>query len=778
VILLGAMLAGIAWVENMSAQDRSAPAGAASTKPKATQPAAAPAAARPAAAPVTTKPAAVPDVEAPKAPAPAATAAPAASKPAPVPAAAPAATQQAPRPAAPVEAARPEWQAEAPTPGQPDKFVTGSLDPASGYLFQVEMVRRGSAISTIKLATAFVTVADKKLFDEVKHDEARYQAARLANPAKYHGHYSLLNPLPPFLPYATRSITVAVGEEAVTRIPLDLIEWRHVATQVLPKPADGVEVTFEATLYRDANHLRPDLKADYQQALKVTKTYHVLKQDYSLTMSINVHNLLKLPMRMYVDQLGPTGIPVEDVYRTDDRFCAYGKLEGDAKSGQVQVPQRMGTDLLGQDNGVYKIPTDVPVALGRTDDAAPVLWVGEGNRFFASMLYLRPTLADQLAAVGWQADFDFFPAMESPYSRAFVTGVRVGGARTSPEKFEHTPNLSLAAGKARQMDFDIFAGPKKREMFNTPDAPYFHKLYKELNYLGTINLQSCFFSWNALTLGMMWLLQAITHTVAFGNYGVAIMILVVLVRAALHWLTKKSQLNMMKMQELAPEMEKLKKQYANNKEQLQKEMMTFYKKQGATPILGCLPMFLQMPIWISLWGSLNAAVELRHAAFLPVWITDLAGPDTIISWGGNFLIPFLGSMTGPIRGFNLLPLLLTVAMFLQTKYGPQMGQPSAASTPDQERQKKMMMYMMPGMMLLFFYNQASGLTLYIMTSTFAGLAEQHIIRKSLALHKAVGHGYAYDYYLRARAWAAGRGLLPAIGEGKSKSSRSGRRKGR
>jgi len=293
----------------------------------------------------------------------------------------------------------------------------------------------------------------------------------------------------------------------------------------------------------------------------------------------------------------------------------------------------------------------------------------------------------------------------------------------------------LAAGGTKRMVFDIFAGPKKVDMFSTVGAPHFKPLYKELNYLGAIDLKGCYCSSDLLTLGMIWLLKKIS-VITFGNYGVAIMILVVLVRVVLHPLTKKSQVNMMKMQKLGPEMEKLKKKYADDKETLQKEMMKFYKHQGATPVLGCLPMFLQMPIWVSLWGSLGAAVELRHAAFLPIWITDLAAPDVLVSWGGNFLLPLLGSMVGPIRSFNLLPLLLTVAMYFQTKYTPQMTQPTAAATPEQERQKKMMQYMMPVMMLLFFYNAASGLTLYIMTSTFAGLAEQWVIRRHIEARQA------------------------------------------
>jgi membrane protein insertase Oxa1/YidC/SpoIIIJ len=100
------------------------------------------------------------------------------------------------------------------------------------------------------------------------------------------------------------------------------------------------------------------------------------------------------------------------------------------------------------------------------------------------------------------------------------------------------------------------------------------------------------------------------------------------------------------------------------------------------------------------------------------------------------MLPLIGSMTGPISSFNLLPLLLTVAMFLQAKLNPQMGAAGTAPTKEQETQQKMMKVMMPAMMLLIFYNAASGLTLYIMTSTFAGVIEQIVIRKHIEQRKA------------------------------------------
>ena len=636
---------------------------------------------------------------------------------------------------------RPEWPRDDAGLGTTNKFVLGSVDPNSGYRFQLELVRQGAAVNTVKLAHHFATVADKRLYESLDKDHQAYVAACAAAPGKYKGHYSLLNPVGPYRAYATRSISVRVadGSSPATTIRLDDFAWRHVGTEPTTQPAEGQEIRFAAMFYRDANHGRAGAEADYRPALRLVKTYRVFKNDYSLEMRLRLENLSGGALHVYVDQYGPTGVPPEDSSgRGDDRFLPYGRQDPAEK--KVTVPQYDQGKIMAKDDGVYELASDVREPLAKVDDTSPVVWVGHCNKFFGSMMYVRPDpdQADRLAPTARQkVDYHFLPTRETRTSRTFVAGVRVGGSRQKGAAYEHTPGLLLpATGEPQEMVFAVFAGPKKRDMFANPDAPRSKPLYQKLNYLGTISLKSCFCGWDTLTLGMMWLLQKISRYITFGNYGVAIMILVFLVRVVLHPLTKKGQVHMVKMQKIQPEMAKLRKKYADDKETLQKEMMKFYKQQGATPLLGCLPMLLQMPIWISLWGSLNAAVELRHAAFLPVWIIDLAGPDALVSWGGDFKLPLLGGMMGPITSLNLLPILMTAAMFFQMKFNPQMSQRSAAPSPEQETQKKMMQLMMPAMMLLFLYNAASGLTLYIMTSVSAGVLEQWVIRKHIQAKEA------------------------------------------
>ena len=652
---------------------------------------------------------------------------------APAPQAAPPQTGAAPLGSArPAAADRDEWLQDQTGLGERDIFTAGHLDPARGFLFQVQFDRRGAAIHTVKLSQVFTTDADKLAWQASKGNHAAYLAEVAASNGRLKGHYCLLNPVGRFQAYSTRRIVVGPKGSPLppATILLDQLPWKHEAAEQAAQVAGSVEVRFSATLYRDVNHDKPAEKADYRPALKITKIYTIAKQDYSLKMRLRVENLSAEPLVAYIDQLGPAGVPLEELYRgSDDRFLVYGKQKADG--GQIEIVYKMHAEL--QEG---KVPVNSPIPLGRSDDAAPVLWVGESNKFFASMVYLEPQTPGKLAAPGWQADFYFLSEPESPTSNIHIPAIRIGGRRPKEDVFAHAPDMALPAGGAgREMTFDIFAGPKKRDMLTDASAPYYKPLYQQLHYIGTINFQSCFCAFDSLTLGMMWLLQAISK-IAFGNYGVAIMILVVLVRVVLHPLTKKSQVSMMNMQKLAPEMEKIKKKYADDKEALQREQMKLYKNQGLGPMLGCLPMFLQMPIWISLWGSLSVAVELRHAAFLPIWITDLAAPDVILSWANPIHLPLIGGLTGPIYSLNLLPLLLTVAMFLQAKLNPQMTGAAATPTKEQETQQKMMRYMMPAMMLLFFYNAASGLTLYIMTSTFAGVIEQMVIRRHIEAKQA------------------------------------------
>jgi len=182
---------------------------------------------------------------------------------------------------------------------------------------------------------------------------------------------------------------------------------------------------------------------------------------------------------------------------------------------------------------------------------------------------------------------------------------------------------------------------------------------------------------------------------------------------------------MSKMGTLAPKAEEIKKKYANNKTEMNKHMMALYREQGASPIMGFLPMMVQMPIWIALWSAVYASIDLRGAAFLPFWITDLSMPDALVRFS-TLTMPLIG---WKIESLNLLPLMMGVAFYLQQQLMP--SQANASTNPQMAQQQKMMKIMMPLLFPLMLYKAPSGVNLYIMASTFAGVIEQFVIRKHI-----------------------------------------------
>ncbi|MHC4982756.1 MAG: YidC/Oxa1 family insertase periplasmic-domain containing protein [Planctomycetota bacterium] len=617
----------------------------------------------------------------------------------------PAAETTATRPAA-----RPEW-AEPPVEPEVKPIIIGSLDEKDGYLLQVELTKRGAAIKNAKFRKYFATVADKQLYEK---DPSKYEEARRNDPKKYKGHYKLLEAVGPgekmHRAFETHRLRVSNLPGKTSSLHLDLAHAEcHWELKELKSGEATQEAKFEWRLERDVNHGKPESKENYVPVLRVTKTYTVAKNDYSINVRIVVENLTKdSQLKVELDQFGPTGLGQED-RRSDYRRTAVGRLNRER--------QRAETDLKPSYERLKKDGKEVDrLGVGGSEDPQPTLWVGWTNKFFASLLYVqRPKDEKEKLRAAYY------------FARAGYPGQYVAGV-------EFTEREIAPKGGKVELELDVFVGPKKRSIFSGEQKLPSRPIYAELGYRNTIELRACFCAPARLTWGMLWLLEKLS-TVSFGNYGLAIIFLVVLVRMALHPLTKKGQVSMMKMQKLAPQIQKIKEKYKDDKEALNREMMAVYRQAGARPLFGCLPMLLQMPIWIALFTGLNAAVELRHAGLLPVWITDLAAPDAIFSWEKGFSIPLLSMMMGPIFSFNLLPILLTVAMTLQMKMNPQTAQ--AAPDSPQAKQSKAMMFMWPVMMLLFFYSAPSGLNLYIMSSTFAGVAEQKIIRRHMKAREAV-----------------------------------------
>ncbi len=196
------------------------------------------------------------------------------------------------------------------------------------------------------------------------------------------------------------------------------------------------------------------------------------------------------------------------------------------------------------------------------------------------------------------------------------------------------------------------------------------------------------------------------------NYGVAIILLTILVKLLFWPLTHKSYKSMKEMQKLQPLMMKIREKYKDNKEQMNKELMALYKTYKVNPMSGCLPMIIQIPVFFALYRILAQAIELRHAPFI-LWINDLSAPDRLFNF--PFSIPFMA----PPYGIPVLTLLMGASMFIQQKMTPTTGDPTQAK----------MMMLLPIVFTFLFINFPSGLVLYWLVNNILSIAQQYVIYK-------------------------------------------------
>ena len=196
------------------------------------------------------------------------------------------------------------------------------------------------------------------------------------------------------------------------------------------------------------------------------------------------------------------------------------------------------------------------------------------------------------------------------------------------------------------------------------------------------------------------------------NYGVAIILLTILVRLVFWPLTRKSTEGMKKMQEIQPLMKEIQAKYKDNPQRMQQETWALYRDHKVNPLSSCLPMLIQIPVFIALFNVLRSAVELRYAPFL--WICDLSEPEGLFA-------AYL-----PFGGLNILPILMALSTGLQSYFTPSAGDQS---------QQKMMTVFMPVMMLVMFYSFPSALSLYWFLSNLFSIVQMWLIRRQTAAAK-------------------------------------------
>lgn len=302
------------------------------------------------------------------------------------------------------------------------------------------------------------------------------------------------------------------------------------------------------------------------------------------------------------------------------------------------------------------------------------------GRFKDSPEYAR------VGAVEWvTSQSRYFMAAVAPEGVAFQETRALGDRETGHVGFRSAVPME---GERVDIAFDVFAGPQD---------------YKLISAMGVGLERAIDMGWSFTRPLSVLMLKALVWAHRYvPNYGVVIIIFSILTKLLFYRLTHKSFTEMKRMQDLQPKLNALKEKHGDDKEGLAKAQMELYKREGVNPLGSCLPMILQMPVFIALFQVLRTTIELRGAPFA-LWITDLSQPDTIAAIAGF-----------PI---HILPLLMGLGMLLQQRF--------TTTDPSQAGIGKMM----PILFTVLFYNFASGLVIYWLVNTVLSIGQQYYIHR-------------------------------------------------
>jgi YidC/Oxa1 family membrane protein insertase len=452
-----------------------------------------------------------------------------------------------------------------------------------------------------------------------------------------------------------------VGEEyGWARV--DLVTFNHQQALSLATPFD--ELGFGDLSRRAYTVAQPDTNtlvfSREQGGVRIHKTYLFEDEGYLFRFRLELENDSDRHVRATFRTLWPAMMREESGFK-DYSLVALtdGSLE--------QAPVGSGPSMLGIFGG------------GRLEEAkefpSDVDWAGAQSRYF---------LAALISDVPREAGVRFTP-------------LRPGVEAMTEIAFRA---VNVPPGQRAEREFQVYLGPKVQSSLEAVGA-----------HLDEAILKGWFPS---LTRFFIWLLVA-TYSIV-PNYGVAIIIVTIMVRLLMAPVMARQMKSMRKMGALQPKMKEVQEKYGDDRQKQSEAMMAVYREAGMSPfsaMAGCFPMLLQLPVFIGLYYALQGAIQLRQEPFV-LWITDLSAPESL------FTIPGLEL---PVR---LLPLMMGGSMVLQQKMTPTTMDPAQA---------RMMLTVMPIMFTLLFYQFASGLVLYWLVSNVLGILQQVLINRRAAVPK-------------------------------------------
>jgi YidC/Oxa1 family membrane protein insertase len=460
----------------------------------------------------------------------------------------------------------------------------------------------------------------------------------------------------------------------------------------------------------------PELKLEIVKRYVLAKSPADARDDpnfpaYDLTLEIELHNSGDAKRSLAYRLDGPTGMPLEGwwyAHKISQRWFSAAGLR----------------DVAVRFAGSPELQIDCPkIVQGKVDpmgDGQALAYAGVDGQYFSAVLIPKiESLEDvwfdttEAILVGPKPD----PHVPSTYANVTCRLAR--------------KPIELAAGGSHKDSYRVFIGPKRPDLLSqyypANDPNY---SLKDLLYFGWPIFA-------AVARFMLWVLHSFYGII--GNYGIAIVLLTVCVRGLMFPISFRQTKNMARIQALKPEMDRINEKYKTDMQKKSAATQELYRKNKINPLGGCLPVFLQLPVFIGLYRALSVDVELRQSPLFGQairWCSNLAAPDMLWNWSGvmpDFVTSGQGLFgLGPY--LNILP-LITVSLFLVT-------QKMAMPEPTNEQavvQQKMMKYMTMFMGLMF-YKVASGLCLYFIASSLWGIAERKLLPKPAAAAGAASGG--------------------------------------
>ncbi len=522
-------------------------------------------------------------------------------------------------------------------------------------------------------------------------------------------------------------VTYGADRQSLQTTPMGQIRFELVevpaGAEVRPAPGDRVK--------RGENLVFRTVVGDWE----LVRTYRFPKAepgagegaDFTIPFDLEWRNIAQGSRVLSYTLIGPAGLVADDDSPQFGIINFLTARQPAAASPGVEIERQPLADL------VSKQP------MASRDNRAALAFVGAKNRFFAAIMTADgKALPDSNGATRllFPADPAFLPAsadMKKNFAYQPEIHTAAGNVPAVEEVSLTVEPGTVPQGASHKASYLLYAGPAVDEYLAGADP----RLEGVVSY-----------TWQYFDFISRWLVKFLTFLdKILGNYGLAIIVMTVIIKLILHPLNRKSFVSMNKMSKLAPMMKEIQKKYAGDKVKMQQEMAKFQKDNGLNMAGGCLPMFLQLPIFFALYGAFSQGFSMRHAPFLSPWIKDLSKPDSVYDLG--FTIPLLNS-----NHISLLPILYFALQYILTTLQP------TPSDPQQAQQQRMMKFI-PLIFVFVFYAMPAGLVLYFVVSALCGVIESTWMRKVVLPKLGLGDTPAAAQAAAAQAQAgAGAAAVP------------------